>query len=300
MFGYIRPFKPEMKVREYDVYKAIYCGLCKELGKSFGFMSRMTLSYDFVFLALIHMAVNDNVASLEESRCIAHPLKKSPMAITNEALSYTASCAVISIYYKLKDNLADDGLIQRIPAAGILPFSYGAFKKAAKDYPDLSKNIKDYVDAQRSIEQQNCTSIDMSAEPTALIMAQIAQGVTDDANFHEGLSRFGYLLGRWTYLIDALDDVRDDFKAKSYNPFLAGMGIDILDDEALSHIFDVAKGSINMTASELASCYADLDVKKYRPILDNIVYLGLKHTLNTILNKHDKNTGTEEINERSI
>lgn len=300
MFGYIRPFKPEMKVREYDVYKAIYCGLCKELGKSFGFMSRMTLSYDFVFLALIHMAVNDDFAHLEESRCIAHPMKKSPMAITNEAMSYTASCAVISIYYKLKDNLVDDGFIERIPSAGMLPFSYTAFKKSAKNYPDLSNNVKNYVDAQRSIELQNCTSIDRSAEPTALIMAQIAQGVTDDSNIHDELRRFGYLLGRWTYLIDALDDVKDDFKAKSYNPFLAGMGIDILDDEALNHIFDVAKGSINMTASELASCYADLDVKNYRPILDNIVYLGLKHSLNTILNKHNKNTGTEENNERPI
>ena len=108
------------------------------------------------------------------------------------------------------------------------------------------------------------------------------------------------MLGRWTYLIDALDDVKDDFKAKSYNPFIASMGIDILDDESLNHIFDVAKGSINMTASELASCYADLDVQKYRPILDNIIYLGLTHSLNTIINKHDKNTRTEEINERPL
>lgn len=300
MFGYIRPFKPEMKMREYDVYKAIYCGLCKELGKSFGFMSRMTLSYDFVFLALIHMAVNNDFAHLEKSRCIAHPMKKSPMAITNEAMSYTASCAVISIYYKLKDNLADDRFIERIPSAGMLPFSYGAFKRASKNYPDLSKDVKDYVDAQRNIELQNCTSIDKSAEPTALIMAKIAHGVSDDPKIQDVLSRFGYLLGRWTYLIDALDDVKEDFKAKSYNPFLASMEIDILDDEALCHIFDVAKGSINMTASELAGCYADLDVINYRPILDNIVYLGLTHSLNNILNKHNKNTRTEETNERPI
>lgn len=300
MFGYIRPYKPEMKVREYDVYKAIYCGLCKELGKSFGFMSRMTLSYDFVFLALIHMAVNDNIASLEESRCIAHPLKKSPMALTNEAMSYTASCAVISIYYKLKDNLADDRLIEKIPSAGMLPFSYAAFKKASKDYPDLSMNVRNYVKEQRNIEQQNCTSIDISAEPTALIMAKIAQGVTSDSKIHEVLYRFGYLLGRWTYLIDALDDIKDDFKAKSYNPFLAGMEVNMLDDESISHIIDVAKGSINMTASELAGCYADLDVKNYRPILDNIVYLGLTHSLNTIINKFNKDTGTEETNERPI
>ena len=31
MFGYIKPYKSEMKVGEYDTFKAIYCGLCKQL-----------------------------------------------------------------------------------------------------------------------------------------------------------------------------------------------------------------------------------------------------------------------------
>ena len=30
MFGYVRPFKPELRMKEYEAYKAVYCGLCKE------------------------------------------------------------------------------------------------------------------------------------------------------------------------------------------------------------------------------------------------------------------------------
>ena len=31
MFGYVRPFKSELLVREYDQYKAAYCQLCRAL-----------------------------------------------------------------------------------------------------------------------------------------------------------------------------------------------------------------------------------------------------------------------------
>ena len=73
MFGYVKPFKPHMRICEYDTYKAVYCGLCKILGKEYGFVSRMTLSYDFAFLGLMALALNDSPAEIEPQRCIAHP-----------------------------------------------------------------------------------------------------------------------------------------------------------------------------------------------------------------------------------
>ena len=33
MFGYVRPYKPELLVKEYGQYKAVYCELCRVLGK---------------------------------------------------------------------------------------------------------------------------------------------------------------------------------------------------------------------------------------------------------------------------
>ena len=52
MFGYIIVHKPELKVREYETYKASYCGLCRSLKKRHGRIGQMTLSYDMTFLAL--------------------------------------------------------------------------------------------------------------------------------------------------------------------------------------------------------------------------------------------------------
>ena len=48
--------KHELRVREDVFYRALYCGLCHRMGKCTGQCSRMTLNYDFVFLAAVRLA----------------------------------------------------------------------------------------------------------------------------------------------------------------------------------------------------------------------------------------------------
>ena len=56
MFGYVKTDKPEMKVKEYEAYRGLYCSLCKAMGKHFGVFSRLTLSYDITFLVLARLS----------------------------------------------------------------------------------------------------------------------------------------------------------------------------------------------------------------------------------------------------
>ncbi|MCD8242159.1 MAG: DUF5685 family protein, partial [Lachnospiraceae bacterium] len=53
MFGYIMVHQPELKVREYETYRASYCGLCRSLKKRHGRIGQMTLSFDMTFIALL-------------------------------------------------------------------------------------------------------------------------------------------------------------------------------------------------------------------------------------------------------
>ena len=66
MFGYVRPFKGEMLVKEYDAYKGVYCGLCKALGDHYGVLARFALSYDCTFYALL--ALNERGAALRAEK----------------------------------------------------------------------------------------------------------------------------------------------------------------------------------------------------------------------------------------
>ncbi len=277
MLGYIQPFKPELKCKELDIYKAIYCGLCKSLGKLFGGAARLTLSYDFAFLALLHMSVNDTTASFNKSPCIAHPYKKTPYALSNEAIEYSAMTAAMTIYYKLKDNIIDHRFFGKLPSASLLPFAKSAFKKASKAYPELAEEIGKYIAQQATLEREGCASLDQAAEPTAMIMAAIAQGISQDEKQRFVLNRFGYQLGRWIYFTDALDDMEEDRKSRSYNPLLM-QNIDDIDK-----VKELARGSINLTAGEMSLCYSLLRLGAYKPILDNILYLGLPNTLEKII-----------------
>ena len=60
MFGYVKPVPAELLVKEYEFYRATYCGICRSMKKHTGSLSKVTLSYDSVFLALVRMLSVDN------------------------------------------------------------------------------------------------------------------------------------------------------------------------------------------------------------------------------------------------
>ena len=283
MFGYIKIFKPHLRICEYDTYKSVYCGLCKELGKSFGIVSRFTLSYDFTFLALLDMAVNNNNINVKKERCIAHPLKKTVCVDCTEDLSFTANAAVISIYHKLKDDKQDKGLKKKLIALILIPLIKKHYKKASEQYPELSKIIEQEMKNQSLLEKENCTSLDRASEPTANIMKAIAQEISEDEKTKRLLGRMGYFLGRYVYFCDAIEDLQDDFDHNNYNALLLQNDFQELNDIEKQKLIELTIDTINFTLGELANTYVLLSIEKYKPILDNIIYLGLKNTFNLII-----------------
>ena len=75
LFGFVTA-NPERLTDEQKIrYKAIYCGVCEELGER-GFTNRMTLTYDLVFLAVFISSVIGEEYNEYEAGCPVHPLKK--------------------------------------------------------------------------------------------------------------------------------------------------------------------------------------------------------------------------------
>ena len=107
MFGYIKPLKPEMKVREFDTYQAVYCGLCRELGDAFGPFAKLTLSYDFTFVALLAMGLREEFPGFCKGQCMANPFKKKNCAASSPELSLVAASAMVLFYHKVRDNIHD-------------------------------------------------------------------------------------------------------------------------------------------------------------------------------------------------
>ena len=75
MFGYVVVDKPSLRVREFDYYRATYCGLCHAMGKCTGCISRLTLSYDVTFFALVREMLEGTKVEFVKKRCPRHIIK---------------------------------------------------------------------------------------------------------------------------------------------------------------------------------------------------------------------------------
>ncbi|MBR2942076.1 MAG: hypothetical protein IKB82_01630, partial [Clostridia bacterium] len=85
MLGVMTVRREELKIREFDRYRAFYCGLCRSIGKRCGAVCRLALSFEMTFLALLHTALYESETKEELRRCAFHPVQKRPM-LGNEAI----------------------------------------------------------------------------------------------------------------------------------------------------------------------------------------------------------------------
>lgn len=284
MFGYIKPLKAEMKVKEFDTFKAIYCGFCRELKSVYGPFASLTLSYDFTFIATLALGLSEECKGFKKCRCTANIFKKKVCACPNDDLKYCSAVAMIILYYKLKDDIADSGFFKKLGSIILLPFASHAKNKAKKLYPKIDEALALTMKNQFAAEAQNSASMDKAADSTAMGLSVICENLTKDKSQSDILKRFGYLVGRYVYFADAFDDLEKDEKRNGFNPFLIKQK-----NESLSRkeILEYGKEVINLTIGEIVPCYELLDIKRYKEILDNIIYLGLKDEIKRICDKKE-------------
>ena len=296
MFGYVRPFKPELKINEYEVYKGVYCGLCKELGRGYGQLWRFSLSYDFAFFAALSLAVHDTPVEFARQRCIAHPLHKRPCLCCCGDLSYVAASAIAMLYYKWQDNLADSGFWKRL-LLRLFGFPVRrAYRKAIRRYPALEPALAGTIGKQQEVEQDPACSFDRAAEGSSRALALLFEALTDDPGQKKVLHRFGFLLGRWVYLVDAVDDLADDRENGSFNPLLLWAKTrEIKEEELIPTIRQHAEELLNVTYAEMALAYELIECGRYQSILQNILYLGLPSVKNEVWSDRRK-----KRNDRSL
>ncbi len=274
MFGYVKPYIPELKVCEHEVYRALYCGLCEAMGRRVTCTSRLTLSYDFVFFALLRAALADETLAFESHRCLAHPTKKRAVAIMTPAIEYTARAAGLLIYYKLRDDLADSSKIKRLGVRLLLPEASRIRKKAIRS-PLPEEAVKVSLADLAKLEREGCASCDLPAETSGVMLAELLS-----YGFEGAKARIAYEVGlhtgRFVYMADACDDLREDEKSGSYNPILK-----LYPDETAEEIL-INRGddlrcamTAELTRLEAAVNLIECSDGGIMNIIKNVIYLGM-------------------------
>ena len=159
MFGYIKPYVPELKVAEYEKYRAAYCGLCVCIGRATGQLSRVTLSYDLVFLAAVRMVLEGITPEFKPMRCLVHPLKNRLVMLENPALMYAARISAVLADEKNRDDREDEHGVDKLKSAAVRPVLSAFAREAEKDLPDdCRKNIRERLEKLYDLEKQSCAS----------------------------------------------------------------------------------------------------------------------------------------------
>ncbi len=276
MFGYVRANKAELRIKEYETYKAVYCTLCKRLGREYGLFMRLTLSYDLTFVALLCLAQSEGCSPVRAGRCVVNPLKKCRFFDqSDQAFGFSAAAAVILLYYKLVDDAADERGIKRLLCRIAKTFIKPSHKKAARLFPELESAVSECRSEQAKAEAKPECSLDEAAEPSAVMLGKTAV-MTGPPGSERALYRMGYCVGKWLYLIDAVDDYEKDVKSGRFNPF-AG--------KADGAVKEYALPLLNNCFTEAAAAYNLLEIRRFGGILENIMFLGFKEVQKTVIKK---------------
>lgn len=275
MFGYVRINKMDLTFREYEHYKAYYCGLCKYLKRNHTELSRMTINYDITFLIVLLSSIYQPSAQVFHEKCIVDPVKKKKHII-NEITEYAASMNILLAYYKLEDDVNDEGDIK----SRLVRRAYRkSFKTAYDKYPQKADFIKACLGELRSLEEDQSTSIDQTSNCFARLLEEIFDYKDDE--YRDRLRKVGFNIGKYIYIMDAYEDLDEDLEKGRYNPFT-----DYKDDrEALKLRVDKL---IGMILSRLEEAILDLDIKVNKSIIDNIIYSGVYLRYKGLINGADK------------
>lgn len=282
MFGYIRTDTPELRVRENEYYKAVYCGLCRAQGKCTGQCSRMTLSYDTVFLALLRLAISKEHPEVKRGRCLAHPFKKRPYLAFCEPLAYCAYAYALLVWGKNADDIADEKGFKRFKAKLTRPLARRMRKSALKnDYTELDKRICNGLRKLADTEKEKLQSVDIPADHFGEILADIFSFGLDESNA-KIMRNIGKHIGRWIYIVDASDDFEEDLKKGRYNPFACLYDGQLLTDEQRR---DVSRSlRLELMSAEPAFDLIDFDESPtVEGIINNIIYRGMPDVADRVL-----------------
>ena len=277
MFGYVRADTPYLYIKDDTLYKAMYCGLCKGIAESCGHAARMGLSYDVTFLSVILHNIAGIDVKIEKSHCLTHCIRSRMMAETDELTRMLGALNTALVYYKYTDDIADGDR-----GKGKRFWFKKGFARAKKKYPQVVEIVKSNLASQETVERARVASVDRAADATANILKEVSDlALGEKAN--EYTRNLFYSIGKWIYLIDALDDYDKDKKKGAYNPFELCYGAENLRALVTGKHGEDVKFVFYAIFYDIRENLAHIDFAFNRDLSDNILLRGLPTTTKRIM-----------------
>lgn len=273
MFGYVVINRPEMKVRHYDEYHSWYCGLCRELKERFGIRGQISLTYDMTFVILLLDGLYEPPVNVGTTYCAVHPLIRQRIR-KSAVTEYGADMNLLLSYYKCMDDWKDEKKLARLLYAKLIE---GKNRKLTAGYAKKTEKIISLLKELTALEKAGETDLDRMSGCFGRLMEEVLCWKED--RWEKGLRRLGFYLGKFIYLLDAYDDLEEDLKKGSYNPFK---------ETCLREGFDAyVQGLLTMMITEASREFEKLPILRHEEILRNILYSGVWYRFAQVKEKRE-------------
>lgn len=260
MFGYVGAEINGLTQAQKQRYGQVYCGICRRIRLQASGLSRLCLSYDMTFLALLLMSLYEPEEETGKRACGFHPFKPRPWT-DNPYISYAADMNVALAYYNCLDDWQDD---RRLSAGAFSLVLKNSCPKIAERYPRQCAAIEQCLEQLSIYEKENCPNPDLPAGCFGRLMGELL--VYREDHWSTTLRQLGNALGRFIYLADAAVDYPQDQKTGSYNPFIA-MGV--------ANDRDRFDEYLTLTMGRCAESFEHLPLVQDKDILNNMIYSGI-------------------------
>ena len=269
MFGYVLPSGEYLDAAAKEQFQGAYCGLCHTLGHHYGWAGRMILNYDMAFLAML---LSRGEGTLCTRRCALHPVKGRACSCGGESFDTATHMSVVLTWWQIQDGIADHGfwkgLKYRLAALALCR----AYRKARSRVPQFDEHTRLHLEKLSTLEGERCPSLDAAADTFASLLAGAARQIEDGVH-RRILQQMFYHLGRWIYLVDAVDDLAKDMKSGSYNPLV--YRFDLTEPKLTDAVRHDVSVTLDSSVRAMAAAFELWNFGAYNAVIESAVYHGL-------------------------
>ena len=274
MDGRMRPYLPELTIRDYNIYQWYLRGVQYQLNTTYGLYSCSQLQHNGVLFALLSDSLAGREATCKKVR-LPWTLCWRPMMCQTQGIRLAAQVEVLLGWHNLQDRKYSElRPLKRLRRAVDRLLLRRAYERAVQENPALERLFvqeRDQAVVQMNLSAKNYA---LAAEPMSNIYGALYSTLaTDDPNQRKSMRYIGSCIGRIFYLLDKAERFETDRRNGQYNVFV----VNELNGQAAA--IENARRQALAAVNDLMRAYKMLDLKLNDTLLNNIMILGLQHAV---------------------
>ena len=274
MKGRMRPYLPELTIRDYNIYLRYLRGVRRQLYEAYGLYSCHLLRHNGVVFAILSDSLAGRTATCQRQR-VPGTLCWRRMMCQTQGIRQAAQVEVLLGWHNLQDRRPDElRPAKRLRRALDRVLLRRAYERAVQQNPALERLFGQERDQAVVQMNLNAKNYNLAAEPMSNVYGALYSTLaTDDPSQRKSMRYIGSCIGRAAYLLDKAESFSRDKDKGRYNVFL----LNGINDRNAAR--ENARRQALAAVNDLVRAYGMLDVKLNRTLLDNIMILGLRHAI---------------------